>query len=70
MSVLNIEAMTVSERLDLIGELWDSIPDSVEAMPIPDSHRELLDQRMRAADEDPGAGIPWEDVRSRLRNQQ
>jgi len=52
--------LTVKQRLELIGELWDSIPDSVEALPIPDWHREELERRLAAADADPEAAIPYD----------
>jgi len=60
--------LTVTQRLELIGELWDSIPDSVEALPIPDWHRDELERRLAAADADPEAAIPWEEVKRRLSN--
>jgi putative addiction module component (TIGR02574 family) len=59
--------LTVSQRLELISRLWDSIPDSVEALPIPEWHREELERRLAAADADPGRGLPWEEVKARLR---
>jgi len=59
--------LTVEQRLDLIGELWDSIPDSLDELPIPEWHREELERRLAAADADPDAAIPWEEVKKRLR---
>jgi putative addiction module component (TIGR02574 family) len=56
----------VTQRLELIGELWDSIPDSVEALPIPDWHRDELERRLAAANADPEAAIPWDEVKRRL----
>lgn len=58
--------LTVEQRLDLIGELWDSIPDSLDKLPIPEWHREELERRLAAADADPDAAIPWEEVKKRL----
>ena len=58
--------LTVQERIELIGELWDGIPDSIESLPIPDWHREELDRRLAAADADPSASVPWDDVKKRL----
>jgi putative addiction module component (TIGR02574 family) len=63
---LNIEQLSVPQRLDLIGLLWDSIPDSPEALPVPEWHREEIQRRLAAADADPDAAMPWEDVRTRL----
>lgn len=59
--------LTVAQRLDLIGELWDRIPDSLDEFPVPEWHREELERRLAAADADPEAAIPWEEVKRRLR---
>ena len=67
--VLEIDQMTVSQRLELIGKLWDSIPDSVEALPIPEWHRQELERRMAEADATPEAAMPWKQVRAELRGQ-
>lgn len=58
--------LTVEQRIELIGELWDSIPDSIEALPVPDWHREELERRLAKADAEPEAAIPWEEVKQRL----
>jgi putative addiction module component (TIGR02574 family) len=65
-----IAQLSVAQRLELIALLWDSIPDSREALPLPDWHREELERRLAAADASPDAGIPWEHVRNRLRGSQ
>ena len=59
--------LTVEQRLELIGELWDSLPDSLDELPVPEWHREELERRLAAADADPSAAIPWEQVKRRLR---
>jgi putative addiction module component (TIGR02574 family) len=59
--------LTVDQRLQLIGELWDSIPDSLDELPVPEWHREELDRRLAAADADSDSAIPWEQVKRRLR---
>jgi putative addiction module component (TIGR02574 family) len=58
--------LTVQQRIELIGELWDGIPDSIDALPIPDWHREELDRRLSAADADPDAAVSWDEVKKRL----
>lgn len=67
LSDVAIKQLSVAERLDLISTLWDSIPDSLEELPIPVWHREELERRLAAADANPDAAIPWEEVRQRLR---
>ena len=60
--------LSVSERLDLIGLLWDSIPD--EELPVPEHHRVELERRLAAADVNPMDAISWEDVKKRLRREE
>ncbi|MGL4551135.1 MAG: addiction module protein [Gemmataceae bacterium] len=62
---LGIDRLSPEHRLRLIGEIWDSLSPGTGA--IPESHREELDRRLAAADADPAAGSPWEEVRARLR---
>jgi putative addiction module component (TIGR02574 family) len=64
---LGIDQMTPEDRLRLIGEIWDSLLREKQPAEIPESHREELDRRLAAADADPSAGSPWEEVRARLR---
>jgi putative addiction module component (TIGR02574 family) len=67
LSELDLTQLTVAQRLELIALLWDSIPESVEALPVPEWHRQELERRLAAADASPELAIPWEEVRSRLR---
>jgi putative addiction module component (TIGR02574 family) len=63
---LGIDRMSTEDRLRLIGEIWDSF-SGADQSEIPESHRAELDHRLAAADADPAAGPPWEEVRARLR---
>jgi putative addiction module component (TIGR02574 family) len=63
---LGIDRMSPEDRLRLIGEIWDSLSPADQSE-IPESHREELDRRLAAADANPAAGAPWEEVRARLR---
>ena len=67
MQDLGIDRLSPEHRLRLLGEIWDSL--ALADTPIPDSHREELDRRLAAADADPAAGKPWEEVRARLRGE-
>jgi putative addiction module component (TIGR02574 family) len=61
-----LDNLTTEGRLELIGILWDAITDSDPNPPIPDWHMEELARRRGAAEADPDAGIPWEEVRANL----
>jgi putative addiction module component (TIGR02574 family) len=64
---LGIDRLSIPERLELIGLIWDSIAAPEDALPIPDWHLRELEQRRAAAESNPGAGIPWEVVKARLK---
>jgi putative addiction module component (TIGR02574 family) len=67
-SELGIDRLSMEDRLQLISEIWDSL--LLQSTAIPESHREELDRRLAAADAEPQAGRPWEEVRKRLRGEQ
>jgi len=63
---LGIDRLSVRDRLDLIEQIWDSLPEQVEPQDIPNWHvAELAARRGRAA-ESPGVGKPWREVVERL----
>ena len=63
---LGIDRLTVDERIQLVQDLWDDIASSVELGGIPQSHKDLLEQRIAAHELDPQAGSTWEEVQARL----
>lgn len=65
---LNIDKLSTDQRLELIGLLWDSLSESLEAMPVPDWHRRELERRLADADASPEAGIPWDRIRDRFQH--
>ncbi len=61
--------LDLETRLALVQELWNSIVDDANTgaeLPLSVDARALLDQRLREDDQDPGAAIPWADVKARL----
>ena len=66
-SALPYEGMSVPQRLELISEIWDSIPETSDALDVPAWHREELERRLASADANPEAGVPWEEAKARLR---
>lgn len=65
----DIQQLDAYQRLELISQLWDSLPDSTESLPIPEWHQHEIEQRLAAADADPNATIPWDEVKTSLRNE-
>jgi putative addiction module component (TIGR02574 family) len=59
--------LSVDEKLDYLQSLWDRIAASPESIPVPDWHREILDERLKDLEANPDAGDTWEAVQERLR---
>lgn len=63
----DITKLTTKQRLDLIGELWDSLaPEDVDLT----SRQEAeLARRMATFDKDVKSATPWEDIQAELDRQ-
>ena len=65
---LGIDRLSVRERLDLIDQIWDTLPDTVSADEIPSWHVPILEQRLAAIQANPDKGRPWEEVLAEIEN--
>ena len=59
-----LQELSVSERLQLIEDVWASLCESPETVDVPDWHRAELDKRLAAHERDPGAATPWDEVKA------
>lgn len=62
----DITTLTISERLELMEALWDSLIESPDALPLGDAQRAVLDQRLVAYEKEPTEGSTWHEVRARI----
>jgi putative addiction module component (TIGR02574 family) len=61
-----IRKLSVDERLELIGDIWESL-DGVDSVdPLTDAQREMLDERFEAHRRAPETSLPWGEARVRL----
>lgn len=65
----NVMNLSVPERIQLVEDIWDSIAEVPEAVPLTDEQKGELDRRLDAYHRDPGEGSPWGMVRERIRDQ-
>lgn len=64
MATLDISLLTPKERLDLIGELWDSL--SAADVRLTPAQEAELDRRLASFDEDRRDAVPWKDIEAEL----
>lgn len=62
----DILSLSIAERMELIGDLWDSMAEVPEAIALTEAQKTELDRRLDAHRHDPTAGAPWPVVRDRI----
>lgn len=62
--------LTLSEKLQLLEDLWDSIAQIPEQIPVLDWQKEELAKRKDAYLQNPDSGSLWEAVKERIRRGQ
>ena len=61
-----ILGLPVEERLQLVEDIWDSIAATPEAVPVPDWHKRVLDERERQIEAGKATFSDWETAKERI----
>jgi putative addiction module component (TIGR02574 family) len=64
MQTVEIAKLTPQQRLDLIGELWDSL--SAEDVRLSPAHETELARRMATFENDAHSAVPWEAIQAEI----
>ena len=65
-SAADVLELPVTERLQLVQDIWESIAAAPEALELTDDDKRLIDERLEACRRNPQAGSPWPEVRARI----
>ena len=68
-SIAEVLALPVAERLRLVETIWDSIAEVPEALELTKAQEAELDRRLAAYRKDATAGSPWPEVKARILKQ-
>ena len=60
--------LTLSEKLQLFEDLWDSIASVGDRIPVLDWQKEELARRKASYLQNPNSGSSWETAKQRIRN--
>jgi putative addiction module component (TIGR02574 family) len=60
--------LTPAERVQLADELWESLADRTDALPLTETQAEELERRLQAYRKEPDAGIPWREALDEIEN--
>ena len=59
----DIRRMSVSERIQLVEDIWDTIAESNQDLPLTSAQETELDRRLQQYSRNPRAGRSWETIR-------
>jgi putative addiction module component (TIGR02574 family) len=63
---IDIDRLTVGERLELIEQVWDSLRRGAGVLPLNDAERAVIESRRAEHRADPDTAVDWETVRTDL----
>ena len=61
-----INSLSTSEKILLVEDLWDRIAVDESSVPVPQSHKEELDKRLRRYRSHPGNILSLEELQERV----
>jgi putative addiction module component (TIGR02574 family) len=62
-----IQQLSVDERIELVAQICDSIPDDPNAFDLSPEIQEVLDRRVQEMESDPKSGMTIEELKAFLR---
>ena len=62
----DISELSIAERIQLAEDLWDSILEQQEQLPLSPAQQQELDRRLENYKKNPTNGSSWEEVKKRL----
>ena len=65
----DLKKLSKSEKILLINDLWDDIADTEDDLPLSQNTKELLDRRYKAFQANPNEGLPWDEVKKKIRSE-
>ncbi|HKK94334.1 MAG TPA: addiction module protein [Longimicrobiales bacterium] len=66
LDIETIRRLSVSERVRLVQDIWDTLQPTASELPITNEQRQLVSERLARHRRDPDAAIPWPEVRDEL----
>jgi putative addiction module component (TIGR02574 family) len=65
-TIEDLEQLPVSEKIQLVEDLWDSIAAETSPIGLSPQHLAELDRRLDALEANPSYGTPWSAVREKI----
>lgn len=60
------KGLSKEERISRVQQLWDFIAESPDEVPVPDSHKVVLNERLSSYENGQAGELSWGEVRDQL----
>jgi putative addiction module component (TIGR02574 family) len=58
--------LSISKRIQLVEEIWDSIAADVQAIKLTEEEKKIIDKRLESFNKNPNLDSSWKDVYKRV----
>lgn len=65
-NIAEIENLSTSEKILLVEDIWDRISSDEISVPVPQSHKQELDRRLKRYEAYPGDLLSLEELQERI----
>lgn len=65
-TLADVSELSVAERIQLVQDIWDSIPVLRQSVLLTEAQRKELDRRLEDYHQHPHEGSAWETVKNRI----
>ena len=63
---VEISQLSIAERIQFAEDLWESILERQDELPLTDAQKQELDRRLENYQQNPASGSTWQEVKQRL----
>lgn len=63
----NILELSISERIQLVQDIWDSVAMNTQEIPVTDTQKQELDRRLTLWQQNPEQVSRWEDIKEKFK---
>jgi putative addiction module component (TIGR02574 family) len=66
MSIAEVKQLPLAEKLQIMEAIWEDLRARAEQVPVPQWHRDLLDERRKAVKDGREELLDWDSVKNAL----
>ena len=66
MSIADVKQLPLTEKLQIMEAIWEELRAQAEGVPVPQWHRDLLDERRKAVEEGREELLDWDSIKDSL----